>query len=122
MGLFAFRIRFDSVVPSEAVLRAELLCQVGSAAGLDSFEVRDNIVQITTTLDPVTQPYAIKVLLDLGGIYVDFPTGEARDPHLPEYVHQPWSTWPWWTRASIHARFHLGLLSTALPRRRHTGP
>jgi hypothetical protein len=119
MGLFAFRIRFASVVPTEAVLRAELLRQAGSATGLDSFEVRDNIVQITTTLDPVTRPYTFKVLQDLGGVYVDFATGEPRDPHLPEYVQQPWSAWPFWTRASIHARFHLGLLSTALPHHRH---
>jgi hypothetical protein len=118
MGLFVFRIKFDSVVPSEAVLRAELLRQAGSAEGLDSFEIRGNLVQITATLDPVTRPYAIKVLLDLGGVYVDFATGEPRNPHLPGYVHRPWSAWPWWTRASIHARFHLGLLSTALPRHR----
>ena len=120
MGLFAFRIRFDSGVPSEAALRAELLRQAGSVAGLDSFEIRDNIVQVMTTLDPVTRPYAIKVLMDLGGVHVDFATGEPRDPELPEYVCQPWRAWPWWTRASILARFHLGLLSTALPHHRHT--
>ena len=118
MGLFIIRMRFDSVVPSEAVLRAALLRQAGSAEGLDSFEIEDDIVQITTTLDPVTRPYAIKVLTDLGGIHVDCGTGEPRDPHLPEYVRQPWRAWPWWKRASIHARFHLGLLSTALPRHR----
>ena len=121
MGLFAFRIRFDAEVPSEAILRAELVRQAGSVTGLDSFEIEDNIVQVTTTLDPVTRPYAIKVLLDLGGIYVDFATGEPRDPHLPEHVRRPWRAWPWWTRASIHARFHLGLLSTALPRQRRSG-
>lgn len=120
MGLFAFCIRFDSVVPPEAVLRAELLRQAGSAAGLDGFEVTGNTVLVTTTLDPVTLPYALKILLDLGGVNVDIVTGESGDPKLPEYVHQPWLAWPWWTRASIHARFHLGLLSTALPRHRHS--
>jgi hypothetical protein len=120
MGLFVIRMRFDSVVPSESVLRSELLRQAGAERGLDSFEIRDNIVQITTTLDPVTRPYAIKVLVDLGGVYLDFGTGEPRDPQLPEYVRQPWRAWPWWTRARILTLFHLGLLSTALPRDRHT--
>jgi hypothetical protein len=120
MGLFAFRIRFDSALPSGALLRSELLRQAGSEAGLDSFEIRGNIVQVMTTLDPVTRPYAIKVLLGLGGVYVDFATGEPRDPQLPEYVQRPWPAWPWWTRASIQARFHLGLLSTALPRHRQS--
>ena len=95
-----------------------LLRQAGSTTGLDSFEIEDNVVQITTTLDPVTRPYAIKVLLDLGGAYVDFRTGEPCDPHLPEYMHQPWQAWPWWKRANIRAPFYLGLLSTALPRHR----
>jgi hypothetical protein len=118
MGLFVICIRFDSVVPSEALLRSELLRQAGSAMGLDSFEIKDNIVQITTTLDPVTRPYAIKALMELGGVHVDFATGEPRDPQLPEYVRKPWRAWPWWTRARIRVRFHLGLLSTALPRGR----
>ncbi len=115
MGLFAFRIRFESEPPSEAVLRAELVRQAGSAIGLDSFEVENNVVEITTDLNPVTRPYAIKILLDLGGAYLDFATGEPRDAQLPAYVRQPWPTLPWWTRAYIHARFHWGLLSTALP-------
>jgi hypothetical protein len=111
MGLFVFRVRFESAIPSEALLRAELQRHAGSAFGLDSFEVKGNIVQIATTLDPVTRPYAIKILLDLGGVYVDFTTGEPRDPHLPPYVTQPWPAWPWWTRASIQLRFQLGLLA-----------
>jgi hypothetical protein len=120
MGLFAFRIRFDSAPPSEAVLRAELLRQAGSITGLDAFEIKNNTVEITTDLNPVTRPYALKIPLDLGGVYVDFATGEPRDAKLPAYVRAPWRAWPLWTRASIHARFHLGLLSTALPLRRRS--
>ncbi len=121
MGLFAFRIRFDSALPSEAMLRAELLRQAGSATGLDGFAIKNNIVEITTDLNPVTRPYAIKILLDLGGVYLDFATGEPRDIQLPAYVREPWPAWPWWKRAAIHARFHLGMLSTALPRHRRSG-
>lgn len=116
MGLFIFRVRFDSAPPSEAALRAELVQQVGSSAGLDGFEVENNVVEVTTLLDSVTQPYTIKILRDWGGTYVDFATGKPGDAPLPDYVRKPWLAWSWWTRTSIHVRFQLGLLSTALPR------
>jgi hypothetical protein len=117
MGLFVYRVRFDSAPPSEVALRAQLTQQAGSAYAdaLDDFDLKGNIVEITAALNPVTGPYAVKILLDLGGAYLDFSTREPCDPQLPEYVCKPWPAWPWWKRAGINARFLLGLLSTALP-------
>lgn len=115
MGLFISRVRFAAAPPSEAAVRAALVQQVGSSDGLDEFEIRDNVVQVTTALDPVTQPYAIKILLDAGGVHIDFATGRPCIAHLPDYVSKPWLAWPWWTRTRIHVLFQLGLLATALP-------
>ena len=116
MGLFVHHIRFDSSPPSEEALRGELIRQTGSAYGLDGFALEGNVVEIAVMLEPVTGPYAVKILLGWGGVYLDFGTSKPHDPRLPAYVREPWLAWPWWKRAGIHVLFLLGLFSTALPR------
>jgi hypothetical protein len=118
MGLFLLRFSFDSPPPSEQELRAELARQIGTLDGLDSVAIDGGLVELTTLLEPVTAPYAVKVLLDFGGTQLDIGSGAPRPSRLPDYVSQPWPSLPWWKRASIHARFQLALLSTALPGRR----
>jgi hypothetical protein len=107
-------VRFHDRLPSEEILRAELVRQVGSSAGLEEFEVRGDVIRITTAFDPVTIVYAEKALHDLGGEVVDF-SGNAIRSRLPEYARKPWPEWPWWKRAGIHARFAIAFLLKVRP-------
>jgi hypothetical protein len=107
MGLFLMRFRFRGQPPTEDIVKAALRRQVGSTSNMDSFVVNDKAVEIITSLDPVISTYVLKILLDLGGEYLD-PTCQPREPNLPEYVNKPWREWPWWKRASIRVRSQLG--------------
>jgi hypothetical protein len=106
MGLLFLRLRFHGDPPTEDIVRAELHHRLGSAAGLDGFEVNDNVVDVTTAVDPVTNAYVLKILLDMGGEQIDPVTRQRREPRLPEFVQRPWREWPWWKRARIRLGTH----------------
>jgi hypothetical protein len=118
MGLYMIRARFAHAAPSEETFRRELQAELGSLGGLEGFESDGPVVEVRTMLDPVTRPYAIKVLERLGGQHLDARTLEPSDPKLPEFVSKPWHEVPAWRRASIRVRFQLGLLASALPTQR----
>ncbi len=114
MGLFFLRMQFsDTEPPTRDQFRAALTGEVGTSAGLDDYSVRGNIVELTASLEPFTLPYAVKILRGLGGQQLDAVTRAPVSMDLPPYVERPWTSWPWWKRASIRARFVVGLVRSA---------
>jgi hypothetical protein len=118
LGLFIDRIRFESPPPSDEVLLAELALRTGSAYGLDSIERTGTELQVCTMLDPVTRPYFMQILMEHGGVPLDYRSGEPTVLDLPAYVDVPWRKQPLWKRSWIHLLFVVGLLGTALPPRK----
>lgn len=111
MGLLIIRARFGGrPLPSEEVFRAELLRQLGSLRGLESFTVggengdEPDAVDVATDLNGLTHDYALKVLSDLGGEL----QGASQRP--PWYVARPWKEWPWWRRAGLRVLQLVGVL------------
>jgi hypothetical protein len=117
MGLIRIHARFPDSPPSEDAFRRELVLEVGDDVGLESFQVDGNLVQVQTMLDPVTEPYAVKVLQRLGGVMVDSQTHEPKVRALPGFVSRPWRDWPMWKRAVIHVGFQLALVTGAVAQR-----
>jgi hypothetical protein len=101
MGLFLLRVRFSGPPPAEDLVRAELVRRLGSAAGLDEFQVKGDVVSVTMDMDPVAKAYVLKILLDMGGEQIDPITRSPCEPRLPDFVQRPWHEWPWWERVSI---------------------
>lgn len=117
MGLYSIQARFEGEPPSEAAFRAELRGEVGNDDGLDGYTVDGNLVELRTTVDPVTLPYAAKVLQRFGGTVLDRRTREPVVPNLPKFVSRPWNALPLWTRFAVHLVFQLGLITSALGQR-----
>jgi hypothetical protein len=117
LGLFIDRIRFVSPPPSDDVLLGELARRTGSAYGVDSIERTGTELQVCTMLDPVTRPYLLQILMEHGGVPLDYRSGEPRAVELPAYVAVPWRKQPLWKRTWIRILFLVGLLGTALPSR-----
>lgn len=114
MGLLVLRVGFDDAAPSEETFRAALASEIGDLYGLETFGLDGNVVEVATMMDPVTFPYALKVLLRLGGT----PVAAAREkaqPQLPAYTSQRWVDLPWWKRTWIRTLFLLGLAWSAIP-------
>jgi hypothetical protein len=118
MGLFLIRAKFEGEPPTEQTFRAELLRELGDISGLEGFDVDGKLVEVRTMMDATTYPYAIKVLLRLGGNYVDALTLEPREPKLPAFVERRWRDWSLWARARIRLGFLLSVFATALPKER----
>jgi hypothetical protein len=110
MGLHLTVARFAArPPPTEEAFRAELLRQVGSLRDLDTFTVGDEnsltkddqVVEVLTTLEPVTTSYVRKLLRDLGGEELDARGATRPLAALPWFVSRPWTAWPWWRRAGV---------------------
>lgn len=117
MGLFIDRVRFASPPPSDEVLLAELATRTGSSYGVDSIARSGTEIQVCTMLDPVTRPYLLQILMEHGGVPLDYRSGEPWALELPAYVDVPWRRQPLWKRTWIRILFLVGLLGTALPSR-----
>ena len=104
MGLMTYKVRFpNGAPPTEEEFRREL-------AALEEYEVRGDKAVVTTMMQPVLGPYAIKLLLERGGQYVSSIDGQPLPTSLPSFTQRPWRAWPWYTRLSIHVGFHAALL------------
>lgn len=111
MGLMVYKVRFPGgAPPSEKEFRRELAALVGSISALDEYVVEGETATITTMMQPVLGPYALKLLLDRGGQYVDVLEGRPLPARLPYFTQKPWRAWPWYTRLGIHLGFHAALL------------
>jgi hypothetical protein len=113
MGLFATLVRFDRQPPTHEEIARELQARTGSATGLDSVVARGFELEVYSMLDPATQPYLLKILIERGGVPLDMQSREACPVELPDYVDTPWRSLPLWKRARIVAAFNWGLFSTA---------
>jgi hypothetical protein len=111
MGLMTYTVRFPGgLPPTEEEFRRELAALAGSLAALEEYEVRGDTAVVTTMMQPVLGPYAIKLLVERGGQYVSSIDGQPLPTSLPSFTHKPWRAWPWYTRLSIHMGFHAALL------------
>jgi hypothetical protein len=115
MGLFVVTARFEGKPPTEEAFRAALVSEIGSLDALETFSVEGDVVEVATMMDPVTYPYATKVLLQLGGTLMSKRAGEPVKAKLPGYTARRWVDLPWWRRAGIRVTFLLGLAWEAIP-------
>jgi len=79
MGLMMYTVRFPGgAPPSEEAFRRELAELAGSLAALEGYDASGETAVVTTMMQPVLGPYALKLLLERGGQYVSRIDGRWR--------------------------------------------
>lgn len=90
MGIFADRIRFAAEPPTREEVDRDLGARAGPARRLSGYRREGNELLVYTSLDIVTRSYAMKVLVDRGGVLLDFNSGAPSGEQLPTFVDRPW--------------------------------
>ncbi len=105
MGIFADRYSFAGEPHSKEDIERALSERMGAPEMIFGVGRRGRDLVVYCGLHSVTHYYAMSVLADLGGIRVDFNTGEPSPVELPAFVGKRWIEYDDSTRAAIEAEF-----------------
>lgn len=120
MGAYLIAATFSSALPDPRDVRKELVRLRGSERAIESVDVEDGFLLVTTPFDQVAVGYALKVVQDLGGTAVWYPTQDPIEYSLPTFVERPWKSWSIWRRTSF--RWGLGRNPILVARHRKSEP
>ena len=90
MGLHVAKFRFSGTPPSREEVNDRLRLEGGELCTLSGSRREGSDLVIYTSISAYAPAYASKVLRGMGGIEIDYDTGEPVDEPLPEFVDKPW--------------------------------
>jgi hypothetical protein len=104
MGLRVARVRFTPLVPELSGILDAVRQRIGTGLDVAHFRVEGSDVLVSMGLDSVWFAYVMRVLMERGGVHVDWLTKEPSGYTCPEYTAKPWLEYPHSERVAIDDR------------------